>query len=95
MLHELRRSLDDALVVDRESVALASTACVDTRAFEAVVRRCDAVRDGEIDTLAMALARYRGDFLDGFTLVDTPTFDDWAASERERYRVLAWQEPAG
>src|SRR3954466_14198837 len=31
MLHEIRKSLGGALIVDREMLGLASTACVDTR----------------------------------------------------------------
>jgi DNA-binding SARP family transcriptional activator len=85
MLHEIRKSLGGALIVDREMLGLASTACVDTRAFESDMAICNI----DIETLARTLALYRGDFLDGFTLVDTPAFDDWAAAERERYRLLA------
>jgi DNA-binding SARP family transcriptional activator len=36
--------------------------------------------------LAAALGRYRGDFLDGFSLPDVPAFDDWVGGTRERYR---------
>ena len=85
MLHEIRKALGDALIIERELLCLASTVFVDARVFESVIT----TRDNDIETLAGTLALYRGDFLDGFTLVDTPTFDDWAASERERYRLLA------
>jgi DNA-binding SARP family transcriptional activator len=85
MLHEMRKALGDALIVDREMVGLAGTADVDVRAFEAGIATCGS--DGA--SLERTLALYRGDFLDGFTLVDTPAFDDWAAAERERYRLLA------
>ena len=85
MLHEMRKSLGAALIVDREMVGLANMVYVDARAFDSGI----AGRDTDSATLAGTLALYRGDFLDGFTLVDTPTFDDWAAAERERYRLLA------
>lgn len=85
MLHEIRKSLGDALIVDREVVGLAGTASVDVRAFEAGIATCAS----DSATLARTLALYRGDFLDGFTLVDTPAFDDWAAADRERYRLRA------
>ncbi len=35
--------------------------------------------------LKQAVARYRGDFLDGFSLSDAPTFDEWAAVQREQW----------
>ncbi|GIK42686.1 MAG: hypothetical protein BroJett011_65190 [Chloroflexota bacterium] len=39
--------------------------------------------DQLIAQLQTALDRYRGDFLEGFTLPDTPTFDDWVTLQRE------------
>ena len=45
----------------------------------------EAERRGLISNLHL----YRADFLDGFTLPDSPAFDDWATVERERYRRLA------
>jgi predicted ATPase len=41
---------------------------------------------GQLD---VATALYRGDFLEGFYLEGSPTFDQWALLERERLRVLA------
>lgn len=35
--------------------------------------------------LQQAAARYRGDFLDGFSLNDAPAFDEWAAVQREQW----------
>jgi len=85
MLHEMRKALGDALVIDRESLSLANTVVVDARAFEPAIT----TPTTGIEPLERALALYAGDFLDGFTLADTPSFDDWTASERERYRLLA------
>jgi DNA-binding SARP family transcriptional activator/tetratricopeptide (TPR) repeat protein len=85
MLHEIRKSLGDTLIADRDMLGLADTADVDVRAFDAGI----AARASDSATLERTLALYRGDFLDGFTLVDTPAFDDWVAAERERYRLLA------
>ncbi|MCB9076359.1 MAG: AAA family ATPase [Anaerolineaceae bacterium] len=39
--------------------------------------------DQVIAQLQTAVDRYRGDFLEGFTLPDTPTFDDWVTLQRE------------
>jgi DNA-binding SARP family transcriptional activator/tetratricopeptide (TPR) repeat protein len=85
MLHEIRKVLGNALIIERELLCLASSVFVDARAFESGITTCG----NDIEALSGILALYRGDFLDGFTLVDTPAFDDWVASERERYRLLA------
>lgn len=36
-----------------------------------------------IGQLQTAASRYRGDFLEGFSLADSPTFDDWVSLQRE------------
>jgi DNA-binding SARP family transcriptional activator len=77
MLHEIHKSAGDTLIVDRDMLGLAGTADVDVRAFDAGI----AARASDSATLERTLALYRGDFLDGFTLVDTPAFDDWVAAE--------------
>jgi DNA-binding SARP family transcriptional activator/Flp pilus assembly protein TadD len=54
--------------------------------------------------LQIAAELYRGDFLTGFTLDDTPEFDDWASTQRETYhrqiglifdRLSQWQAEGG
>lgn len=40
-------------------------------------------RQQVISQLQTAAACYRGDFLEGFSLADTPTFDDWVSLQRE------------
>jgi DNA-binding SARP family transcriptional activator/tetratricopeptide (TPR) repeat protein len=95
MLHDLRKQLDDALLVQDETLALAPDVFVDARELEtSLQRRFDgtARRFGEA-----SLQLYRGDFLEGLTLPDAPEFDDWVSRERERYRALAlrgWRELA-
>ncbi|MBE7556995.1 MAG: AAA family ATPase [Anaerolineales bacterium] len=42
-----------------------------------------AERKEAISHLQVAASRYRGDFLEGFSLADTPTFDDWVSLQRE------------
>jgi DNA-binding SARP family transcriptional activator len=44
-----------------------------------------------ISDLESAVALYRGGFLDGFTLKDSPDFDNWTAVLRERYLQAASQ----
>ncbi len=40
------------------------------------------------EALEQATALYRGDFLEGFSLADSPTFEEWLILCRERYRRL-------
>ncbi|MBI3960158.1 MAG: tetratricopeptide repeat protein [Chloroflexi bacterium] len=87
-LHRLRRQIDPFLTVTRQSVGLNFGAVIecDVTAFE---KHLAAGQPEE------ATALYRGDFLDGFYLDDSPTFEQWALLERERLRTLAlaaWQQ---
>lgn len=84
-LYGLRKILGTLLVVDEDTVALVAETEIDTRAFEARL----ALPGLTLPQLKQALDLYRGDFLSGFSLVDLPEFDDWAAVEREKYRRLA------
>jgi DNA-binding SARP family transcriptional activator len=91
-LHGLRKALGEALGVDDDRVGLAPGTRVDTRRFALALAAPptpgpDATE--AINALTETLALYRGDFLEGFSLPDTPGFDDWASIERERYRRLA------
>ena len=43
-----------------------------------------------VPRLRDAASRYRGDFLEGFSLSDPPDFDDWVSQQRE-----SWHRPAG
>lgn len=93
MLYDLRKQLGDSLIVQDETLALAPDAFVDTRTFETNLQS----PVSNLPSLVSALSLYRGDFLEGFTLTDTPEFDDWVARERERYRGLAvrgWMQVA-
>lgn len=42
-----------------------------------------AERERVISQLQTAANQYRGDFLEGFSLADTPAFDDWVSLQRE------------
>ena len=84
-LYGLRRALGAALVGDGESLALAPEVEVDARRFSAGLAR-PAASAGE---LAALLDLFRGEFLEGFHLPDSPTFDSWADGERQHYRQLA------
>jgi DNA-binding SARP family transcriptional activator len=84
-LHGLRRALGAALVGDSETLALVPEVEVDARRFSAGLAR-PAASAGE---LAAMLDLFRGEFLEGFHLPDSPTFDSWADGERQQYRQLA------
>jgi DNA-binding SARP family transcriptional activator len=86
VLHDIRKHLENRfLVVEDDRLSLNPQVQVDTREFEAGLR----LPSPDISTLTALLQLYRGDFLDGFTLPDASSFDDWAAVEREHYRTLA------
>ncbi|HZQ09649.1 MAG TPA: BTAD domain-containing putative transcriptional regulator, partial [Anaerolineae bacterium] len=85
MLYDLRKQLDDALIVQDETLALAPDTFVDARAFQSNLQP----PTFNMQYLTSSLQLYRGDFLDGLTLPDEPQFDDWVNRERERYRALA------
>lgn len=84
-LHGLRQALGQALQVDDETLALAPDTEVDVLRFQAHF----AASYLDVPALITALDLYRGDFLDNFTLPDTPQFEDWASIERERFQRLA------
>ena len=79
-IHRLREQLDPYIVVTRQHLALNPEAPVafDCVQFETLLAA------GE---LAAAAALYRGDFLEGFYLDDSPEFEHWALLERERLRT--------
>jgi DNA-binding SARP family transcriptional activator len=72
--------LEPWLDPERESVALKGGRWLDVVAFH------DALASGRTGT---AVDLYRGDFLTGFTLPDSPAFDEWQFHETERYRSAA------
>lgn len=70
------------LVASRESIGLRRSAdlWLDVEEFNRLIAHDDAER------LEEAAALYRGDFLQGFTLRDSPNFDDWQFFEAEQLR---------
>jgi DNA-binding SARP family transcriptional activator len=85
MIHDLRKQLGKCFQADDESIGLSSNTFIDVQEFAAAL----AAPASNLQRLAEVLNFYQGDFLDGFTLSDSPQFDDWAAAERERYQRLA------
>jgi len=73
------------LHISRETISFdsSSDSWVDVAAFRALV---EAHRPGDPATerLEEAVALYRGPFLEGFSLRDSPAFDDWTLLTQER-----------
>jgi WD40 repeat protein/DNA-binding SARP family transcriptional activator len=40
-----------------------------------------------VDSLEQAVAAYRGDFLEGFSLADSPAFEEWMTVQREQIKL--------
>lgn len=87
------------LVADRETVALDHQAnlWIDVRVFRRTVAALQNEQSGRplsaerLDDLSQAVALYRDDFLTGFTLRDSPDFDEWQFFQTESLRRdLAW-----
>ena len=91
-LSVLRTALDGRwLVSDRSSVTLQDHPDVDLRSLEAAVDSGDQAR------LEDAARSARGPFLSGFTLRDSPEFDDWRATRAvaaERTMAAALEQVA-
>ncbi len=83
-LYGLRQALGAALLVEEDQIGLAAGVDVDTRRLETALLDSN----GDPTALQAAIALYRDDFLAGFSLPDSASFEDWAALERERYRRL-------
>lgn len=81
-LHAERRSLSFELPTDAE---------IDTADFEDAVRRGLHRREPDEQALTHAAQLYRGEFLEGFSLPDSEPFDEWQATQRNRYREMAIQ----
>jgi DNA-binding SARP family transcriptional activator len=84
-LHGLRKDLGSALVIESEDISLSSDVQTDVKIFEKWLS--DSGQDPS--RIMEALELYRGEFLEGFTLPDTPDFEDWIVFERERLKRLA------
>jgi WD40 repeat protein/DNA-binding SARP family transcriptional activator len=93
-LSNLRTTLSDRnaaqpfLLASGETIQLnpQSDCSVDTQAFEALVAQEDALQGEDWDAAADL---YRGTFLEGFSLADSPAFEQWALVVRERLRGQA------
>lgn len=78
------------LLVEHDAIGFASRSDIelDLHRVEAAVRAIQTeglARHQLIAHLQAAVALYRGNFLEGFSLSDAPTFDDWVSIQREYY----------
>ncbi|MBN1237793.1 MAG: AAA family ATPase, partial [Gammaproteobacteria bacterium] len=86
-LSKLRRLVDDGdccrIVADRLTVGFDATGVmIDVEALKTLV---DAgLDDAPLDALETAVARYRGNFLEGLELANFHDFQAWCVAERER-----------
>ncbi len=76
------------LLVERDAIGFASHADIelDLHNVEAAVRATQAkglAHHQLLTQLQAAVALYCGNFLEGFSLSDAPTFDDWVSIQRE------------
>jgi DNA-binding SARP family transcriptional activator/pimeloyl-ACP methyl ester carboxylesterase len=89
---QARTSLRQALAAIRRALPIVTEGDaigLDLDGIELDVARFEALAAGaEPDALEQAMALYRGDLLDGFSVKEEP-FEDWLRVERERLRALA------
>jgi DNA-binding SARP family transcriptional activator/predicted ATPase len=73
------------LLITRDTLQFntASDYRLDVTAFTEMVE-ADKTDPSAIDQLEQAVALYRGSFLEGFSVSDSPAFDEWALFTRER-----------
>lgn len=77
-LSELRKISDQPFLhSSRETIALADPLWVDVDLFQQGVTGCKESDPNSLERLTAAIALYRDDFLRGFTLPDSPDFDEW------------------
>jgi DNA-binding SARP family transcriptional activator len=92
-LSDLRRVIGDRaaappfLLISRATLQFNpdSDYWLDVTTFVAVVQaKADEAQPAAVDPLEQAIALYRGSFLEGFSVGDSPAFEEWALFTRER-----------
>jgi DNA-binding SARP family transcriptional activator len=84
-LHGLRKGLGSNILTEGDQLGLAPTAQIDVRLFAEQLSK----QPSDLAQLTQALELYRGEFLEGFDLPDTPDYNDWVLIERERLQRMA------
>ena len=93
---EEQDAADPFLLISRQTVQFnpAGDCWLDMRAFDELLRNVQSQahepnRDRPATALGEAVALYRGEFLEGFSLGDSVAFEEWALFTRERLHRLA------
>src|SRR5512137_1032168 len=95
-LSSLRKVIGDPqaqppyLLITRDTLQFnsSSDAWVDVAAFEEMLE-AGRTAGSALEKLEQAIALYRGNFLEGFSLADCPAFEEWVLITRERLRRQA------
>jgi DNA-binding SARP family transcriptional activator len=101
-LADLRKNIGDRdaqppfLLISRESIQFNPDAdvWVDVGVFEQSAidsQQSPELISGAIENLKSAIDLYRGEFLEGFSVADSPAFDQWVLARREEFQRLALQ----
>lgn len=93
VLPNLRKLVGDYLIITRQAVTFNQDRpyWLDAAVFERAVAAAADAQQPDIPSLIEAVDLYRGDFLEGFHLGDTPEFDNWLLLQSERLRGLLVQ----
>ncbi|HEX3010760.1 MAG TPA: AAA family ATPase [Syntrophomonadaceae bacterium] len=81
-LSEIRRQIPNLIQGDNSSVQISSEIKIDTRLFEMCIEKSDE------EELQKTLLLYRGDFLDGFTIDNSPEYDNWKLEQQEHFKII-------
>ena len=87
-LADLRATLGEYLVVDRQTVAFDCTRpyWLDVAAFRSLL--ADGIPAGDVGAVQHAIGLYQDEFLAGLVLPDAPAFDEWLTLQREQLGQL-------
>lgn len=90
VLSNLNKLLGEHIRIERNLVEFSplSPIQVDVLALEKIARQNDLP---DLDGQIQAVESYRGDFLQGFQVREAPEFEEWAVTQRERYRLMVLQ----
>ncbi len=91
-LTNLRKIANEYLNITRDSIEFTGDCFLNSSKFEFDIKTASSLDPQPASViLTESLALYRGDFLEGFYVRDTPDFEDWMLAERARLRELALQ----
>lgn len=93
-LSDLRRLLDDHVIITRQTVAFDVMSQYSLDLDEIRNLSEEPATSQEVESWIRAAERYRGDFLEGFYVRDAPEFEEWMLLERSHYRrkvLRAWE----